>query len=152
MIPYLIAIFICALGLFIASIVNAVKDYTVYKSNEQRRKDKEKYIFHPYKLTIFPNHVLNKIIHSIEVPCIVIGKSYSIRHGEYDCTFLCESIWITDEDFYPNGIQLHIIVIKDNVAGLTFGDRSSLFVHKNTTVLPIELSDNDRRLLKIIKD
>ncbi len=150
MIPYLVALFICALIVFIISIVNAVKDIIIYKRNEQRKKDKEEYIF--LNPIIYPIQVLNKVIHSLEVPCIVTGKSYSIRHGEYDCTFLCESIWITDEDFYPNGIQLNIIIIKDNVAGLTFGDRTSLFVNKNTTVLPIELSDNDRRLLKLIKD
>lgn len=151
MIPYLVALFICALIVFIISIVNAVKDYTVYKSNEQEDKDREWEFLNPK--TIYHNQILNATIHALQVPSIITGNAYHIEFDEsYNCTFVCESIWMVDDDFYPSGIQLKVIIIKDNVSGLTFGDRTSLFVNKNTNVRLIELSDNDRRLLNIIND
>ena len=153
MIPYLIALFICALALFIISIVNAVKDYTVYKSNRHKNEDEDSEWKFLNPKTIYSNQILNATIYALQVPCIVIGNAYHIEFDEsYNCTFVCESIWMVDEDFYPSGIQLKVIIIKDNETGLTFGDRTSLFVHKNTNVRPIELSDDDRRLLKLIKD
>ena len=153
MTPYLIALFICALVLFIISIVNAVKDYTVYKSNRHKNEDKDSEWKFLNPKTIYSNQIFNATIHALQVPSIVTGNAYHIEFDEsYNCTFVCESIWMVDEDFFPSGIQLNVIIIKDNVSGLTFGDRDTLFVHKNSTVLPIELSNNDRRLLKIIKD
>lgn len=151
MIPYLLALFICALIVFIISIVNAVKDYTVYKRNEQKDKDSEWKFLNP-KAIYYSNQILNATIHALQVPSIVTGNAYHIEFDEsYNCTFVCESIWMVDEDFFPSGIQLNVIVIKDNVSGLSFGDRTALFVNKNTNVRLIELSDNDRRLLKLIK-
>ena len=121
MTPYLIAIFICTLIIFFIYLINAVKDYTVYKSNEH-----------------------------IKVPYIVTDKAYHINHKEYNGTFICEAI--SKRITYPYSIQLNIIVIKDNTYGLTFGDRTYFYVNTNTTVRPKELSNNDKRLLKIIKD
>ncbi len=88
------------------------------------------------------------------VPNMGGGKSYRISSIPYSGTFICNHVYMCEEDFYPNGMELHITVLKPEgvyETYLTFGKKLTFNVHRSLKLEPIEISKEDKRLLKVIR-
>ena len=87
-----------------------------------------------------------------EIPNMSNGKAYYINEDVYKGTFICDSVYMCSEDFYPHGMEIHMTIIKgEEHFEYRFGSKLVICVGKSVEIEPAKLSDNDKRLLKIIR-
>lgn len=104
-----------------------------------------------------PRATPQNIITKTKVPKVSmmdIGKAYRTSNDTYSGTFICDHIYICNEDFYPNGLEIHATVIKpEGVYNtyLTFGLKITFNIHMSSNMIPVEVCKKDKRLLKLIR-
>lgn len=153
----LLVLFLLSVIIFLATLSATVLHFHV---NDIFNRDKNTPETEDTPQIIQKYKVLGKILKEVSLPKLCKGKAYCINDEAYSGTFICNHVYMCDENFYPNGIELHITVIKPNLLSIhriegeritEFGTRLTFCVHRSRLITPTIISTEDRLLLKVIR-